>query len=133
MWLLSIFSTNTYTPFPSDMSFATAGPAHKTGLVQVGDVLFEVDDEKGMSLFIFLIPIGTPSAFLSLSFATYTVKFWGSVPAAYCKFEVLLLKVMWCNETVHRSTLSHVSKHLLGPQGSLAKVTFLRGGALHRR
>jgi len=36
------------------MSFATAGPAHKTGLVQVGDVLFEVDDEKGMSLFIIL-------------------------------------------------------------------------------
>jgi len=54
MWLLSIFSTNTYSPFPSDISFATAGPAYKTGLVQVGDVLFEVDHENGMSLLIIL-------------------------------------------------------------------------------
>eukprot|EP00802_Teleaulax_amphioxeia_P026006 Tamp_26979.p1 GENE.Tamp_26979~~Tamp_26979.p1 ORF type:complete len:148 (+),score=29.24 Tamp_26979:117-560(+) len=31
-------------------------------------------------------------------------------------------------QNVHRSTLSHVSKHLLGPNGSVAKVMFLRGG-----
>ena len=101
------------------------GPASKSGSVTVGDILYEVDGQNGML-----------NDFVALSsvLSRHDAAFWQPYLTQHACSDVGFIQrwnadVKRVNQTtVHRSTLSHVSKHLLGPNGSVAKVSFLRGG-----